>query len=102
FAATRGRRVAAPSLTRGTTVRLALVGVGLAAYQFAYFAAVATAGVSIATLVALGLAPLLIALGAAVLGHGRPDAATLVALVVALVGLVLLVGVSAGADTGAT
>ena len=53
-----------------------LVGAGLAVYQSAYFAAVATAGVSIATLVALGLAPLLVAVGAAVLGHGRPDRAT--------------------------
>jgi len=100
---TRRRRAAAPvALTRGTVVRLALVGAGLAAYQLAYFAAVATAGVSIATLVALGLAPLLIAVGAALLGHGRPDRATVVALVVALTGLVLLVGVSAGVDTGTT
>jgi DME family drug/metabolite transporter len=58
--------------------------------------------VSIATLVALGLAPLLIAVGAALLGHGRPDRATVVALIVALTGLVLLVGISAGADTGTT
>jgi DME family drug/metabolite transporter len=99
----RRRRAAAPvPLTRGTVVRLVLVGTGLAAYQLAYFAAVATAGVSIATLVALGLAPLLIAVGAALLGHGRPDRATVVALVVALTGLVLLVGVSAGVDTGTT
>ncbi len=98
----RRRPAAAAPLTRGTTPRLLLIGAGLAAYQLAYFAAVATAGVSIATLVALGLAPLLIAVGAALLGHGRPDGATVVALVVALVGLVLLVGVSAGADTGTT
>jgi DME family drug/metabolite transporter len=103
FALTRRRRVGATvALTRGTAVRLALVAAGLAAYQLAYFAAVAAAGVSIATLVALGLAPLLIAVGATVLGHGRPDRATVVALVVALVGLVLLVGISAGADTGTT
>jgi drug/metabolite transporter, DME family len=103
FTLTRRRRAGPPaSLTRGTAVRLALVGAGLAAYQLAYFAAVATAGVSIATLVALGLAPLLIAVGAALLGHGRPDRATLVALAVALTGLVLLVGISAGADTGTT
>ncbi|GAA4742343.1 EamA family transporter [Modestobacter marinus] len=80
--------------------RLAGVGAGLAVYQSAYFAAVATAGVSIATLVALGLAPLLVAVGAAALGHGRPDRATTAALVVALAGLVLLVGVSAGGDGG--
>jgi drug/metabolite transporter, DME family len=103
FALTHGRRAGAVTpLTRGTAVRLVMVAAGLAAYQLAYFAAVATAGVSIATLVALGLAPLLIAVGAAVLGHGRPDAATVVALVIALVGLVLLVGISAGADTGTT
>jgi drug/metabolite transporter, DME family len=97
----RRRRPAGPvRLTRGTAVRLLLIGAGLAAYQLAYFAAVATAGVSIATLVALGVAPLLIAVGGAVLGHGRPDGATLAALAVALVGLVLLVGVSAGVGTG--
>ncbi|CCG01438.1 DMT family transporter [Blastococcus saxobsidens] len=100
WAATRRRSRPAPAVTRGTVVRLLLVGAGLAAYQLAYFAAVAASGVSIATLVALGLAPLLIAVGASLLGHGRPDRTTAVALVVALVGLVLLVGVSAGADTG--
>ncbi|TQN37847.1 DME family drug/metabolite transporter [Blastococcus colisei] len=98
--ARRRRSKAATALTRPTAVRLFLVAAGLAAYQLAYFAAVASAGVSIATLVALGLAPLLIAVGAAVLGHGHPDRATLVALAVALIGLVLLVGTSAGADTG--
>jgi drug/metabolite transporter, DME family len=97
-----GRRRRGPSLpvSRPVAVRLALVAAGLAAYQLAYFAAVATAGVSIATLVALGLAPLLIAVGAAVLGHGRPDGATLVALAAALAGLGLLVGLTAGASTG--
>lgn len=98
------RRRPAPkvAITRGTAVRLFLVGAGLGAYQLAYFAAVALAGVSISTLVALGLAPLLIAVGGTVLGHARPERATTVALLVALVGLVLLVGVSAEADTGTT
>jgi DME family drug/metabolite transporter len=103
FVFTRRRRGGTPTpLSRGTVVRLVLIGAGLAAYQLAYFAAVAKAGVSISTLVALGLAPLLIAVGAALLGHGRPDRATFTALVVALTGLVLLVGVSAGADAGTT
>jgi DME family drug/metabolite transporter len=65
-----------------------------------FFTAVARAGVSISTLVALGLAPLLIAVGAVLLGRGRPDRATLTALAVALVGLVLLVGISAGESAG--
>jgi drug/metabolite transporter, DME family len=94
------RRPAAAPVSRPVAVRLALIGAGLAAYQLAYFVAVARAGVSIATLVALGLAPLLIAVGGTLLGHGRPARATLVAMAVALVGLVLLVGVSAGAGTG--
>jgi DME family drug/metabolite transporter len=100
--ATRRRPRPAPAapLTRPVALRLVLVGAGLGAYQLAYFAAVARAGVSVSTLVALGLAPLMIAVGAALLGHGRPDRATVVALVVALVGLVLLVGVSAGAGAG--
>ena len=101
YVLTRRRRttVAVP-LTRPLTVRLVLVAAGLALYQLAYFAAVALAGVSIATLVALGLAPLLIALGTTALGHGRPDRATLTALGVALVGLTLLVGLTAGASAG--
>jgi DME family drug/metabolite transporter len=98
--ATRRRRSTRPAMTRGVAVRLALIAAGLAAYQLAYFAAVTAAGVSIATLVALGLAPLLIAVGGSLLGHGQPDRATWVALAVALVGLVLLVGVTAGADSG--
>lgn len=89
-----------PVGTGGARGRLLLVGLGLGAYQAAYFLAVGAAGVSIATLVALGAAPLLIAVGGTVLGHGRPDRATVVALAVALVGLVLLVGVSAAEDTG--
>jgi DME family drug/metabolite transporter len=55
FSLTRRRRAAASSgsttaLNRGTAARLVLVATGLAAYQLAYFAAVSTAGVSIATL----------------------------------------------------
>src|SRR3954454_19610433 len=94
------RRTSSVPLPRPVAVRLVLVGAGLAAYQLAYFSAVARAGVSIATLVALGLAPLLIAVGAALLGHGRPSGTTLAALAAALVGLTLLVGISAGADAG--
>ncbi|PRY48199.1 DME family drug/metabolite transporter [Geodermatophilus tzadiensis] len=98
-----GRRCGpAVRVTRPVAVRLVLIGAGLAAYQLAFFSAVALAGVSIATLVALGVAPLLVAVGGALLGHGRPSRATLLVLGVALVGLTLLVGVSAGADTGTT
>ncbi|MGY1717221.1 DMT family transporter [Geodermatophilus sp. SYSU D01106] len=100
WAATSRRRGPAVRVPRPVAVRLGLIAAGLAGYQLAYFTAVERAGVSIATLVALGLAPLLVAVGGALLGHGRPQRATLVALGVALVGLTLLVGVSAGADSG--
>ncbi|SDC40433.1 drug/metabolite transporter, DME family [Geodermatophilus telluris] len=102
WAVTARRRGPAVRVTRPLAVRLVLIGAGLAAYQLAFFSAVALAGVSIATLVALGVAPLLVAVGGTLLGHGRPSRATLLALGVALVGLGLLVGVSAGADTGTT
>jgi DME family drug/metabolite transporter len=92
----------APAATRPVVVRLLLVGAGLGGYQLAYFSAVAQVGVSISTLIALGLAPLLVAVAGALLGHGRPERTTLLALGIALVGLVLLVGVSAGAGTGTT
>ena len=81
----RGQSPAVP-LTRRLAVRLTLVAAGLAGYQLAYFAAVAAAGVSVATLVALGLAPLLIALGGTALGAGRPDRATSTALAAASAG----------------
>ena len=96
----RRRRAAPVRWSRLVVARLLLVAAGLAVYQTAYFAAVATAGVGIATLVALGLAPLLVALGGSALGQGRPDRATLAALLVALAGLALLVGVSAAEDAG--
>ncbi|SNS94956.1 drug/metabolite transporter, DME family [Geodermatophilus saharensis] len=102
WAVTARRRGPAVRVTRPVAGRLVLIGAGLAAYQLAYFSAVERAGVSIATLVALGLAPLLVAVGGTLLGAGRPNRTTLVALGVALVGLTLLVGVSAGADTGTT
>src|SRR3954470_13570894 len=57
---TSRRRGPSVALTRPVRIRLALVAVGLGAYQFLFFTAVARAGVSISTLVALGLAPLLI------------------------------------------
>jgi DME family drug/metabolite transporter len=100
WALTARRRTTGVRITRPVAVRLGLVAAGLAAYQLAFFSAVARAGVSIATLVALGLAPLLIAVGAVLLGHGRPSRTTSTALLVALVGLGLLVGVSAGVDAG--
>jgi DME family drug/metabolite transporter len=88
--------------TRAVVGRVALTGALAAAYQAAYFTAVARAGVATATLVALGAAPVLVAVGAAVVGRRLPSGRTVVALVLALTGLVCLVGTSSGASPGRT
>lgn len=80
---------------RPDRARLAGVGIALAAYQACYFAAVTLAGVSLATLVTLGIAPVLVAVGSRVLLGEAPERATVMALVAALAGLALLVGAPA-------
>lgn len=68
------------------------VGVGLATFQVCYFAAVAYSGVSLATLITLGLAPVLVAAGSPLLLGAVPRRRTVACLGLALVGLALLVG----------
>lgn len=84
---------------RSDAVRLLGVGAGLALFQVCYFLAVREIGVSVATMLTLGLAPVLVTVGAAVLLRERVGARLLVVLPVALAGLVLLVG--AGGVDGA-
>jgi DME family drug/metabolite transporter len=88
---------------RGVTVLLrthpghtVLVGASTATYQALYFGAVVSAGVSVATVVSLGLAPLLLTIGDTVRHRRLPHPGDLAVLVVALTGLVL-VSTSAGA-----
>ncbi|MGW7483201.1 DMT family transporter [Nonomuraea muscovyensis] len=93
------------SLTGGLPARLdprvVTVGVGMAVYQAAYFAAIARSGVAVATVVTMGGTPVITALGSRfVLGErlGRPGVAALAA---ALAGLVLLTSESLlGSATG--
>lgn len=76
---------------------LVSIGAGLATSQSAYFAAVQRSGVAVATIVTLGLGPILIAIGAhATMGErlGRAGAPT---IALALLGLVLL---TSGGDAG--
>lgn len=96
--ATAGRVRAVP--WRGAAGRrVAVTGALAAVYQGAYFAAVAAGSVSVATLVALGGAPVLVAAATAVRTRSRPSPRTVLALALALAGLVLLVGGS-GAGAG--
>lgn len=78
--------------------RVAVTGALAAVYQGAYFAAVAAGSVSVATLVALGGAPVLVAAATAVRTRSRPSPRTVLALALALAGLVLLVGGSGAGD----
>lgn len=66
------------------------VGLATATYQALYFGAVVAVGVTVATVVSLGLAPLLLTVAEAVAGRRRPSTPALVVLVLALTGLVLV------------
>lgn len=87
----RGRRVRLP---RGRTAwrRIAAVGALSAVYQSCYFAAVALTSVSVATLVTLGSAPLMVVTAETILTRQRPRRAVIIALALAVAGLLLLVG----------
>ncbi|MBW3621012.1 MAG: DMT family transporter [Actinobacteria bacterium] len=95
---------ATPTLASGGRLRLLArllgVGLGLAAYQAGYFTAVHRAGVSVATLVTLGLAPVLVTVAERVRTRRRTRRTTAVAVVLAVVGLAALVGLPAHAGPG--
>lgn len=75
---------------RTRPVAAVVVGCGTAAYQGLYFVSVLLVGVSIATVVALGLAPLLAALWEHAVDRTRPTPRQGAVLLAALVGLVLV------------
>ena len=66
------------------------VGVGTAMYQGLYFVSVLLVGVSISTVVSLGLAPILAATWEHVIARSRPSLREVAVLAAALVGLVLI------------
>lgn len=76
--------------------RVLVTGVLAAVYQSSYFVAVGWSSVGIATVIALGLAPVLVATYEAVVARSLPAAAERWAMVAALTGLLLLVGPSVG------
>jgi drug/metabolite transporter, DME family len=85
--------------TRAAWARIIAVGVLAAVFQVAYFTAVSFTSVSVATLVTIGSSPVLVLL----LRPRSADRRGLLAVGLALAGLVLLVGIPAdgGPSTGA-
>lgn len=85
---------------RAHPVPAVLVGCGTALYQGLYFVSVLLVGVSIATVVSLGIAPILAAVWEHALARTLPSARELAVLAAALSGLVLITA-TAGHGSGA-
>ena len=90
FAAVTGRWPAIRATMRTSPGLAVLVGCGTAAYQGLYFASVLFVGVSVSTVVSLGLAPILTAAWEHLAGRTRPAGREVSVLLTALAGLVLI------------
>lgn len=88
------------ALVRRHPWRLLAVGTGTAALQAFFFLAVPMVGVAVATVVGLGLAPVLLTVAESVRARRRPAGRRLAVLATALTGLVLVAGVAGTAGTG--
>jgi len=84
-------------LRRG--VPLVASGAGLGVYQALYFVGVEEAGVSLATLISIGTAPVVLTLGSAVAARRRPSV-TAFATVACAVGGLALISSSTGSASG--
>lgn len=95
-AATTTVLVPAPGLPRRRVLRSTVMGLGLALFQTAYFAAVSDTGLAVATVVTLGAGPVLIALGARLTLGERLGRGGVLAVAGALAGLGVLFAGSGG------
>ncbi|MCO1595888.1 DMT family transporter [Micromonospora sp. RHAY321] len=95
LACTASRLGAIRAALRSAPLPLLLTGIGLGLYQALYFAAVALAGVGVATVVSLGLAPVLAATWESVRARRLPGPLRLATLVAAVAGLALITGATA-------
>ena len=88
------------TLARTRPVRAAVVGAGTASYQALYFGSVVATGVTVATVVSLGLAPVLLTVAESVRHRRRPSTSRLLVLAAALGGLLLVSATSGSGSTG--
>ncbi|MFT4300029.1 MAG: DMT family transporter [Aeromicrobium sp.] len=96
FALVNGRLAAWSATVRARPALVVAVGCGTALYQGLYFLSVLVVGVSVATVISLGLAPVLAAAWEHARARTRPDARELSVLAAALAGLVLVSVASGG------
>ncbi|GAA4928247.1 DMT family transporter [Actinoplanes utahensis] len=89
-----GKRIGAAF--RAAPVAVIAAGVGLASYQALYFLAVRLGGVSIATVVSLGIAPVLLSAWETLHTRQRPGTPSIIASAAAIAGLVLIAGATTG------
>ncbi len=83
-------------LARRDLAVMAVIGAMSALYQVCYFSSIRHVGVAVATLITLCAAPAMVAILSAVLTRERPTARVFAALLCAMAGTVMLVGVPAG------
>ena len=95
-----GRLPACVALSRSRWRRVIVTGLSTAAFQLLFFVAVLAAGVSVATVVSLGLPPVLLLVLAAVQRRRAPTPGQVVTVTTALAGLAL-VSVAGGTGAGA-
>ncbi|MEU5346494.1 DMT family transporter [Streptomyces sp. NPDC020766] len=98
YAAAAGRLTTAPR-TRAAAARVAASGLLLAVFQAAYFAAVEATSVGLATLTTMVAVPVLVTAGSAALDRRLPTRRAAGSVVIAVGGLVLLLGSPVGAGT---
>lgn len=96
-----GRRTpAARRLLTAHGGRAALTGILTASYQVMYFVAVVAVGISVSTVVALGVAPTLLTALEAVRHRSWPEPGRLATVLIALLGLALVTFGAGSATTG--
>jgi drug/metabolite transporter, DME family len=81
---------------RAAWARIAVTGLLAATFQAAYFSAVSLTSVSLATLVTIGAAPVIVLVAELLLGRRRLDRSCVTRTALALAGLGLLIGLPSG------
>jgi DME family drug/metabolite transporter len=92
------RLSACRKLARSDGPRVAVTGVATAAFQLLFFVAVVEAGVSVGTVVSLGVAPVLLLVAGSVRRRRAPSPGEVLTVTIALVGLVLVSIVGGAGD----